>query len=367
MISFDKLEVRKQITAENIFDFLQEWGGDPIYTPFGMISATICHNDKGNGSHKLYYYNNTGLFRCYTGCEEPNFDIYELVIKIMKIQKNLDWDLDTAVKYIANKFNILIYKNDFEDKVLGDWKIFSNYERIQDITLNTNKIVLKEYEEDILDRFNYTVKLTPWLNEDITQEVLDYARIGFYPGGDQITIPHYDENDRFIGLRGRTLNQEEAEIFGKYRPIKVNNMMYNHPLGMNLYGLNWAKDNIKVIQKAIVVESEKSVLKYQSYFGIENNIAVACCGSNLSNYQVQLLLRAGAKEIIIGFDRQFQNLGDKEFLHLRKNLTQLHNKYKNEALISFIFDKHKITAYKNSPLDEGKEKFLTLFKERIIL
>lgn len=27
---------------------------------------------------------------------------------------------------------------------------------------------------------------------------------------------------------------------------------------------------------------EKSVLKYQSYFGIENNIAVACCGSNLS-------------------------------------------------------------------------------------
>ena len=38
-----------------------------------------------------------------------------------------------------------------------------------------------------------------------------------------------------------------------------------------------------------VGEGEKFCLMYQSYFGIENDITVAVCGSNLTNYQVQLL------------------------------------------------------------------------------
>ena len=46
---------------------------------------------------------------------------------------------------------------------------------------------------------------------------------------------------------------------------------------------------------------------------------------------------------------------------------KIRNRYKNEVLVSFIFDKKKITGYKASPIDEGAEKFLTLFKERIVL
>ena len=80
-----------------------------------------------------------------------------------------------------------------------------------------------------------------------------------------------------------------------------------------------------------------------------------------------MLLDAGAQEIIIAFDRQFEEIGDKEFKHLVKNFTTLQNKYKKYVLISFMFDKKMITSYKASPIDEGAEKFLTLFKERIIL
>ena len=80
-----------------------------------------------------------------------------------------------------------------------------------------------------------------------------------------------------------------------------------------------------------------------------------------------MLLDAGAKEVIIAFDRQFQEIGDPEFKRLVKKLTALDQKYKNEVLISFIFDKNMITGYKASPIDEGKEKFLQLFKERIVL
>ena len=367
MIVFNKSEIRESLTTENIFDLLQEWGGDPEYTQFGILCSTICHNQPGEGSKKLYYYTNTGLFKCYTGCDSF-FDIFELTTKVATIQWSQEFDLNEAVRWIAQKFGLSGRSEDGpEEGKLEDWKIFSNYERIQNIEVTTQAVTLKEYDNIILDRFNYNVRLAPWLNEGISQESLDHNRIGFYPGGDQITIPHYDVDGRFIGLRGRTLCKEEGEKYGKYRPMKVNKELYNHPLGMNLYNLNNSKDNIRLMKKAIIFEGEKSTLLYQSYFGIENDISVACCGSSITSYQIQLLIEHGAEEIIIAFDRQFQEIGDEEFQHLKKNLIRLRDKYKNYVNVSFIFDKNKITGYKSSPIDCGPQIFLQLFKERIVL
>ena len=369
MLSFDKKEVREALMLDNIFDLLVEWGGEPEYTSFGIMAATICHNPAGEGSRKLYYYENTGLFHCYTGCDEPSFDPFELTIKVMKIQRGLDWELNEAVRYLAFKFGVIATTDDnsISLKDVEDWKIFNNYERIAQIELKDYSVQLKEYDPIILERFNYNVQIEPWLNDNISQEAINHSKIGFYPGGDQITIPHFDKDGRFIGLRGRTLSREEAERFGKYRPLKINKIQYSHPLGMNLYNLNNSKDNIKLFGKAIVFESEKSCLQYQSYFGVENDISVACCGSNLSAYQVELLLEAGAKEIIIGFDRQFQHIGDDEHKHLVKNLKKIHTKYKNYVTISFIFDRRKITEYKDSPTDKGRDIFLQLFKQRLYI
>ena len=369
MLVFDKSEIKNLLNIEDIFNLLYEWGGDPEYTSFGILSATICHNAPGEGSKKLYYYSNSTLFHCYTGCSDPSFDIFELVIKVFEIQHNKKVDLNEAVRYIAMRqgYNGRI-EDALEEEGLEDWSILSNYNRIQNIEIGEKKnIVLKEYDDVILSRFNYKIKIAPWIKENISQEVIEKAKIGFYPGGDQITIPHFDADGRFIGVRGRTLCQQECELYGKYRPLKVNQVLYNHPLGMNLYGLNWSKEAIGIIKKAIIFESEKSCLLYASYFGWENNISVACCGSSVSAYQIQLLVEAGAEEIIIAFDRQFQEIGDNEFKKLKANLLKLHEKYKNFVKINFIFDKNMITGYKASPIDEGKDKFLKLFKERIVL
>ncbi len=368
MINYNKTEIKESLTLENIFDLLQEWGGDPEYTGFGIISSTICHNKPGEGSRKLYFYENSGLFQCYTGCA-GYFDIFELTIKVADIQQGLTYDLNDAVRWIATKFGLsgtLVDKP--EDSGMEDWIILANYDRIQNIEPKEKTIItLKDYDTGILDRMNYSLRLTPWLKENITQEVIEYARIGYYLGGDQITIPHFDQNGRFIGLRGRTMCKEEAEQFGKYRPIKCCGQMYNHPLGMNLYGYNWAKDNIAIMKKAIIFESEKSVLLYMSYYGIENNIAVACCGSNISSYQMQLLMDAGAKEIVIAFDRQFQEKNDNEYNHWQNNLLKIANKYKNYVTISIIYDRNMITDYKDSPIDKGSEIFMKLFSERVVL
>lgn len=112
---------------------------------------------------------------------------------------------------------------------------------------------------------------------------------------------------------------------------------------------------------------EKSCLKYVSYFGIDNDISVACCGSAISFVQIKLLLEAGATEIIIGFDKQFQEKGDIEFKHLIKNLKNIHRKYSSYATISFLFDKWNLLGYKDSPVDKGPEVFQQLYKQRVFL
>ena len=104
-MGYDKKEVKDSLTTDDIFELLTEWGGEPEYTNFGIISATICHNKPGDGSHKLYYYSNSTLFRCYTECDD-SFDIFELAIKVMRIQKGKEFNLNDAVRYIAFHFGI---------------------------------------------------------------------------------------------------------------------------------------------------------------------------------------------------------------------------------------------------------------------
>ena len=190
--------------------------------------------------------------------------------------------------------------------------------------------------------------------------------ICYNPSSQAIVIPHYDENGFLIGIRERTLIKEN-ETYGKYRPTYLNKQMYNHPLGFSLYNLNNSKNNIKILKKAIVFESEKSCLLYSSYFDIENDISVAVCGSNISNYQINLLTKLGVEEVIIAFDKQFKTKGDLEFNRWTKKLTDIDKKYRKYVKISFMFDKNDILQYKSSPIDEGKDKFIKLYEERFSL
>lgn len=361
---YDKDALKEQLELEQIYDLLEAWGGEPEYVDSGLISQTICHNLPGEGSRKLYYYSNTRLFHCFTGCIDPSFDIFDLCIKVMKNQKKLKWEMYDAMDYIASYFGFegVEQSSDALDE-LKDWDIFKrhNIRPIKQKAISQ----LKEYDPIILTRFAYP-HIDRWEQEGISAEVNKRNWIGYYPGGEQITIPHFDIDGRLIGIRGRTLAEDEAERYGKYRPLLIGKKLYNHPLSMNLYNLNNSKDNIAKTHAAIVFESEKSCLMYQSYYGQENDISVAICGSSLSTYQVELLKGLGAREIVIALDRQFQEIGDDEFKRLKAKLIHFHNKYNNSIRVTAIFDKAMISPYKASPIDEGPQVFEKLLSERII-
>jgi hypothetical protein len=121
------------------------------------------------------------------------------------------------------------------------------------------------------------------------------------------------------------------------------------------------------MKKAIVFEGEKGPLLYASYFGEENDITVAVCGSSLISYQVKLLLSLEVEEIIIAFDKQFKEIGDDEWKRWTKKLKDIHSKYGKYTQISYMFDKTDLLDYKMSPIDKGKEIFLKMFKERVYI
>ena len=354
--------IKENLTLDDIHSIIFELGGEPEYTNFGLLCATICHNKPGEGSKKLYYYDNTKLFRCYTGCQET-FDIFELVIKAKYIQNNENYSLLKAIYYIANKFGFV---EDFEikDEGIQDWKFIDTYSETKGLTATLEIPKLKIFNGNILKNFLYPI-IDPWEQEHISREVIKKNLIGYYPPTDQITIPHFDIDGNLVGIRGRFLSKEDADRYGKYRPLFINKILYSHPLGYNLYNLNNSKKVIEKSKIAIVYEGEKSCLLHQTYFGEDLDFSVACCGSSISDAHIQLLTTCGAEEIVIAYDRQFQEIEDKEFQHLTKNLIKLYNKYKNYVKISIIFDKDKITPYKASPIDCGKEIFLQLFNNRI--
>lgn len=360
---YDKDKLKESLELEQVYDLLELWGGEPEYTDNGLIAQTICHNRPGEGSRKLYYYQNTRLFHCYTGCVDPSFDCFDLAIKIAKIQKNEDWELFDAMDYIAHYFGLEGEEPEKEEEKLEDWEIFKRHVIVS--KEESGFIQLKEYNPVILTRFSYP-RIASWEKEGILPEVSRKNLIGYYAGGDQITIPHFDIDGRFVGLRGRFLAEEQANRYGKYMPLKIGKQQYNHPLSMNLYNLNNSKENIKNSGTAIVFESEKSCLMMQSYYGKDNDISVAVCGSSLSAYHIKLLKSLGVREIIVALDRQFKEIGDDEFKRLKTKLIYLGKKYGNVVKLSVIFDKEMITGYKASPIDEGTEKFEYLLKERFI-
>ena len=379
MYKYNKDEIKENLTIEQVLDFVAELGGEPIMHNNFFTAKTICH---GGEAHKLYYYENTHLFRCYTECDST-FDIFELVVKIKtnngekkkvsqqtnegRVLIDRDWNLYDAVEYVAFYFGISADAGDFFEiqGQLQDWNILTDYEKNNQIQLEQQIVELEVFDDSILKYFPRP-HILPWEEEGIKYEVLLNRGISYDPIHEGIIIPHYDIDNNLIGIRERTLIIEE-EKYGKYKPAIINGKMYNHPLGFNLYNLNNSKHNIELIKKAIIFEGEKSPLLYASYFGADNDISVACCGSSLITYQVKLLISLGVEEIIIAFDKQFKEIGDDEWKRWKNKLIGIHNKYGAYVQISFLFDKKSQLNYKDSPIDQGPDIFMNLFKERIFL
>jgi len=109
----------------------------------------------------------------------------------------------------------------------------------------------------------------------------------------RLIFPIFSPNGRVVAFAGRLLDPKEKG--GKYINSPESSIYIK---GRILYGLSFAKDDIRRLDKAIIVEGYMDLISlYQS--GIKN--VVAASGTALTDDQVQLLSRY-TKNVILLFD-----------------------------------------------------------------
>lgn len=350
----DLREIENNLTPERVIELVTKLGSDEYVEKEEYIQfKTICHNENPeDASLKLYYYKKNKKFHCYTHCGD-NFNIFELFKRRYEL---------LGIKYNFYKDIVLVIAGDFspqkEDGFHQAYK--SEYEKF-----NQKQTIVKidHLNPSLLNTFVF-YPTNEWLEDGISIDTMRRFGIKYSIDQNKIIIPHYDEYGYLIGIRGRALNEEDIEK-GKYMPVTIEGKICAHPLGYNLYGLNFIKGNIQKRRMVIIAESEKSVLQYDTMFGHDKNICVAVCGSSLHAYQIEILLKLGVERILIAFDKEGETYQEKEKYY--KKLKTMCERYRLRCDIGFIFDQCNHLSLKDSPTDKGKETFLQLYKEAVWL
>ena len=312
----DYKSIVEQLDTHKVIQLMITLGADEfIEKPGYIIFPTICHNeDASDASMKLYYYENSHMFVCYTEC--GNMNIFSFMKHYYDARGiSYDWYQD-IYKVILDCSN---YNPNFGFAP-------QKYQRIRDTYAAPERVELPTYPNGIIDVFT---KFYPpeWLNDGITKKSMEKFNIRYSVPQNKIIIPHYNPKGELVGIRGRALNQWEIENVGKYMPVQIEGKWYSHPLSLNLYGLNITKDNIRRTGTCFLFEAEKSCLQFEGFDFA--NCSAAVCGSQFN---------------------KLWNIG---------------KKYSNYADFSFIYDRENLLDMKDSPTDKGSEVFWKLYRRRV--
>jgi hypothetical protein len=348
-------DLREQITSENIKDILALYGVDTAHeNDEFLVFPTACHNVDG-GSHKLYYYKDNHMFKCYTECDAV-FDIFTLIQKMQELRDE-PVSLPQAIKITGMDADI--------DMTDIDVNVRNDIDYLYDLNHTvSNELYNPEILEEnkIMQAFVFSLNaLRSWEEEGISPQTLMKYKIKYDPIDNVIIIPHYNDEGGLIGVRGRYLN---PDAYAKYKPIKHNGKVLAHKTSRVLYGLNLNKEAIKRHKIAIIFEGEKSVMKMDTVYG-ENNIAVAVSGKTITIDHIKLLLKYGVEKIVLAFDRDYSDLD--EIVDKQQEYREIVSYVQNFCNVSMIIDYGFKLDYKDSPIDKGKEVFEDLMSKKINL
>lgn len=346
----------KKMNSSDIIRLMEKLGVPESMIKYGnssLIFPTICHNEMSNDpSHKLYYYEATKRFYCYTNCK--SMSVFDFIIKVYqtrgyKIEFREAYNiLDEIVsKRIKNGFAILS-----NPKPLVPDKIDKNWEE-----------QLPVYNHHILECFTQQPRfLDVWMSEGIDYDVLVEFGVRFDMVRNRIVFPILDRNGRLVGIRVRNFNQDDIDSGRKYMPLWHNEELYNCPKMMVVYGYYQNKAVIKKLKEVIVFEAEKSVLKYGSCFTQNKSVAVG--GSSFSQYHSIILKDAGVTKIVLAFDNDYSEDGDK-YYGLKKMIKEAKKIQGMGFEVEIIYDwEQEYLGNKDAPIDLGRTVYSKLYRER---
>lgn len=365
MKSVEKEQLLELITTEDVIDLMTRFGSNPPLMDHqnNYIFNTVCHNGAGQGSHKLWYYPNSKSFYCFSECGAMS--VIDLVMKMLNLS------FKEALSFLCQFKGVSvcqIVEHRGFGKELMENEDFDFLNRHL-ATLSPTVVELATYDASVLQLFHLQYP-EEWRVEGIHPKSAEKYDIRFCYVRNAAIIPYYNQDGLLIGIRQRNFNQDQIEAGRKYIPATIEKTTYRYPTSQVLYGIYQNQQRIKEVKEVVLVEGEKSVMLYDSYYP-ERSIALALGGSSFSIAQRDALLDLGVERVIICLDKDYHQDKLKEtagedyrafvgIVRRLKKMVTLLSPYFQVKIIMCFDDR---IGYKDSPLDQGREIYESLLRE----
>lgn len=362
----EKIDVKKlisQLTLE-MYEALFKELDIPIFSKSKTqwVLRTGCHNTNANtASPKLYFYLDTKLFVCYSGCN-ATFNLVTLVMKRLALLGE-DGGFLNAINYILSKTGLdkTAVSRINPNKSTYDWqKDFGKFLRMK-----SNSSELITYNKTILAPLSGGYP-QEWIDEDISIESMQKYQIGYYERLNQTTIPVFDREGQLIGIRIRNWNPDLARG-AKYMPlITLDGTCYKFPTDNVFYGINFNWSEIERTKTCFIGESEKFVLKMDSFYGREST-ALGMFGSNLGLRRRNELLKLGVERVVYVPDNDFEEYGSEEYKEWEKKIQQFAKLFVGYCQFEVVWaSEDGLIGYKENATDRDKATWDLLYENRQI-
>ena len=361
MGKIDVKKLKKSLSLAHHKQIMQALG----IPPYSENSTQIIYytGDKNvdpyKGSPKLYFYKDTSIYVGMTAGR--SYDIISLTQTRLSLLKQPCSFLD-ACQFILDTTNI---NPDSINRVKKEGHVYdwSNLERFIKVRKYGNQ--LSEYNRNIIDTLP---PLYPqaWIDEGISEETMEKYQIRYYERCNQTVIPCFDDEARLVGVRVRNWDKDRVEQ-AKYMPlVTLDGQCYKFNTNQVFYGINYNKPEIERTGKVIIVESEKAVMKLDTYMG-RHNIALGMYGSNLGIQRRNQLLKMGVNTVSYVVDNDFIGQDDAFFEQWREKIQHFIKLWDGFCRVEIVWDNLGLLGPKENATDRTKEVWEQLWENREII
>lgn len=276
----EETKALKVLANQKIYKIMEALGVDVTERYKYICSACPIHG--GDRSDAFSWHLDLGIYQCFTrGCHNTfGKDVYGLVCGVLDIPfvKSVNWVKEVCEQ--DGKIDLAALVNEQNDKHVHRTK-----ER--EVTI---------YPEECLHKLQYHTYLE---TRGYPRDIVEEYQIGMSDSkhkrmSNRIIVPIRDIDGRIVGFTGRTLYED-----WKDRKIGKWEHSLGFPKDINLFNIHKAAKYIAKCGDAIICEGPLDVLRLEQA-GIHNGVAIF--GRALCNGQIGLLMKAGAKRVIIALD-----------------------------------------------------------------
>ena len=361
MAKVDVKKLKKMLTLSHYDTILRELG-IPIFSKSNTEWRCWTgdkNKDPYQGSPALVFYTDTKIFFGMT--MGRSYDCISLVQTRLNLLGQTCSFLD-ACNWILEKTGLDPTKiaKPLTNSHVYDW---SELERFVKVRKYGNQ--LPEYNRNIIDTLP---QLYPqaWADEGISEETMAKYQIRYYERCNQTVIPCFDDEARLIGVRVRNWDKDRVEQ-AKYMPlITLDGQCYKFNTNQVFYGINYNKPEIERTGKVIIVESEKAVMKLDTYMG-RHNIALGMYGSNLGIQRRNQLIKMGVNTVSYVVDNDFIGQDDEFFEQWREKIQHFIKLWEGFCRIEIVWDNLGLLGPKENATDRTKEVWEQLWENREII